>query len=40
MSVYIHNEVRRKVKARLFETDREFSGLVEDLLREWLKRGK
>jgi hypothetical protein len=25
------------VKMRLFETDGEFSGLVESLLREWLK---
>jgi hypothetical protein len=30
--------VRGKVKARLFEQDGEFSGLVESLLREWLKK--
>jgi hypothetical protein len=26
------------VKVRLFETGGEFSGLVESLLREWLKK--
>jgi hypothetical protein len=36
MSVYVHQEVRNKVKARLFERGEEFSGLVESLLREWL----
>jgi hypothetical protein len=36
MSVYIHNDVRRKVKVRLFETGGEFSARVESLLREWL----
>ena len=38
MSVYIHRDVRGKVKARLFEQGGEFSGLVESLLREWLKK--
>ena len=38
MSVYIHKDVRGKVKARLFEQDGEFSGLVESLLRDWLKK--
>ncbi len=38
MSVYIHRDVRAKVKMRLFEEDGEFSALVESLLREWLKR--
>jgi hypothetical protein len=38
MSVYIHKDVRSKVKARLFETDGEFSGLVESLLQGWLNR--
>lgn len=37
MSVYVHNDVRTKVKMRLLETNGEFSGLVESLLREWLK---
>jgi hypothetical protein len=36
MSVYIHNDVRRKVKVRLFETGGEFSACVESLLRECL----
>ena len=38
MSVYIHKDVRNKVKARLFEQEGEFSALVESLLREWLKK--
>jgi hypothetical protein len=38
MSIYIHKEVRSKVKARLFEEEGEFSELVETLLREWLKK--
>ncbi len=38
MSVYVHQDVRNKVKARLFEQGGEFSALVESLLREWLKK--
>lgn len=38
MSVYVHKDVRSKVKVRLFEAGGEFSALVESLLREWLKR--
>jgi len=38
MSVYVHKDVRNKVKIRLLEQDGEFSGLVESLLREWLKK--
>lgn len=38
MSVYIHKEIRSKVKMRLFETGGEFSGLVESLLLGWLER--
>jgi hypothetical protein len=38
MSVYIHKDVRNKVKGRLLEQDGEFSGLVESLLRDWLKK--
>jgi hypothetical protein len=38
MSVYVHKDVRTKVKMRLFETGGEFSALVESLLRDWLKR--
>jgi hypothetical protein len=38
MSVYVHKDVRNKVKARLFEQEGEFSELVESLLRDWLKK--
>jgi hypothetical protein len=38
MSVYVHKDVRNKVKSRLFEQDGEFSALVESLLRDWLKK--
>jgi hypothetical protein len=38
MSVYIHKDVRSKVKMRLFESGGEFSGLVELLLRDWLNK--
>ena len=37
MSIYISRDVRAKVKMRLLATDGEFSGLVESLLREWLR---
>ncbi len=37
MSADIHNDLRARVKMRLFETGGEFSGLVESLLRAWLK---
>lgn len=37
MSIYISRDVRTKVKIRLLENGGEFSGLVESLLREWLK---
>jgi hypothetical protein len=40
MSVYIHKDIRGKVKMRLFETGGEFSALVESLLREWLAKQK
>ena len=33
MSVYIHKDIRSKVKVRLFEIGGEFSALVESLLR-------
>jgi len=38
MSVYVHKDVRSKVKARLLEQEGEFSALVESLLRDWLKK--
>jgi hypothetical protein len=40
MSVYIHKDVRSKVKVRLFETGGEFSALVESLLQDWLIKQK
>jgi hypothetical protein len=38
MSLYIHRNVRNKVKARLFEQGMEFSALVEFVLRDWLSK--
>jgi hypothetical protein len=40
MSVYVHQDIRNKVKTRLFEQGGEFSALVELLLREWLKKSQ
>ena len=40
MSIYVHKDVRRKVKVRLFEAGGEFSGLVESFLRDWLANEK
>jgi len=40
MSVYIHKDIRSKVKVRLFEIGGEFSALVESLLRGWLQEQK
>lgn len=37
MLVYVHKGVRTKVRMRLLEAGGELSGLVESLLREWLK---
>ena len=37
MSLYIHKTVRNLVKIELLKEDGEFSGLVESLLRDWLK---
>jgi len=37
MSIYISRDVRKQVKICLLEDGGEFSGLVESLLREWLK---
>jgi len=36
VSVYVHKDIRNRVKARLFKRGEEFSGLVESLLRDWL----
>ena len=38
VSLYLHKDVRNKVKVRLFEQGAEFSALVESLLRDWLKK--
>jgi len=38
MTVYIDRNVRNTVKAELAKVEGEFSGLVEGLLREWLKQ--
>jgi hypothetical protein len=38
VSLYLHKDVRNKVKMRLFEQGAEFSALVEALLRDWLKK--
>lgn len=38
MSLYLHREVRNRVKMELLEQEGEFSGLVETLLRAWLKQ--
>lgn len=36
-TMYIHQEVHQDVKRALIGTGRDYSELVEDLLREWLK---
>lgn len=38
VSLYLHKDVRKKVKMHLLEQGAEFSALVESLLRDWLKR--
>lgn len=38
MSLYIHQTVRSLVRIELLKENGEFSGLVEDLLRDWLKQ--
>jgi hypothetical protein len=35
-SLYLPRELRNKVRARLYERGMEMSGLVENMLREWL----
>jgi hypothetical protein len=37
ISAYIRRDTHQRVKIALIEEDREFSDLVEELLREWLK---
>ena len=38
VSAYIRRDTHRKVKIALLEENREFSELVEELLRSWLDR--
>lgn len=38
VSAYIRRDTHRKVKIALLEEDREFSELVEELLRDWHDR--
>ena len=38
-TMYIHHEVHQDVKRALIGTGRDYSELVEDLLRDWLKQG-
>lgn len=40
MTVYVPRELRNKVKARLAEQEKEFSGLVEGMLSDWLAKQK
>lgn len=37
-SLYLPRDLRNKVRARLYERGMEFSGLVEDMLRDWLAK--
>lgn len=37
-TMYIHQEVHQDVKRALIGTGRDYSELVEDLLRDWLKQ--
>jgi hypothetical protein len=38
LTAYVPRELHRAVKVRLVEQGREISGLVEELVAEWLKR--
>lgn len=37
-SIYLPIELRNRVRARLYERGMEMSGLVEDMLRNWLTK--
>jgi len=37
-SIYLPIELRNRVRARLYERGMEMSGLVEDMLRDWLTK--
>ena len=38
VSAYVRKDTHQKVKMALLEEEREFSELVEDLLRDWLAK--
>lgn len=40
MTVYVPRTLRNNVKARLAEQEMEFSGLVEEMLSDWLAKQK
>jgi hypothetical protein len=37
-SLYLPIELRNKVRSKLYEQGKEFSGLVEGMLQEWLSK--
>ena len=37
-SIYLPIELRNRVRAKLYEKGMEMSGLVEDMLRDWLAK--
>lgn len=37
-SIYLPIELRNRVRARLYERGMEMSGLIEEMLREWLAK--
>ena len=37
-SIYLPIDLRNRVRAKLYEQGMEMSGLVEDMLRDWLAR--
>lgn len=40
VTAYVPRELRNRVKARLAEQEKEFSGLIEGMLGEWLAKQK
>jgi len=37
-SIYLPIELRNRVRAKLYEKGMEMSGLIEDMLRDWLAK--
>jgi hypothetical protein len=37
-SIYLPIELRNRVRAKLYEQGQEMSGLIENMLREWLAK--